>query len=154
VSPRTATRARPLPLSRLAAISRDLARTPSLWRPHAHHPRVGFWPVRLLAAEDHEAWVIGRTPGLAVELHDHGGSATALTVVEGCLHELRPEDGRLRSRVVRRGTTVTLPAGVVHDVVGRAPAPATSIHVHSPPLTRMTYFADDGRPLFTVDVGA
>jgi hypothetical protein len=109
-------------------------------------------PVRLLATDEYEAWVIGRTPGHDVELHDHGDSATVLTVVEGALHELRREDGRLRSRVLLRGTTVTLATGLVHDVVGRAPAPATSIHVHSPPLSRMTYYELDGRPLFTVDV--
>jgi hypothetical protein len=37
-------------------------------------------------------------------------------------------------------------------VANRASAPATSIHVYSPPLTSMTSYTDLGRPLDTTVV--
>lgn len=43
--------------------------------------------------------------------------------------------------------------GAVHDVVNTAPAPSTSIHVYSPPLTQTTFYDPDTlRPVETVRV--
>ena len=139
----------PVPLDLLADIGRGLARSPSLWRPHAHHRSDDRRPVRLLATERYEAWVIGWTTGQGVELHDHGSSVGSLTLVEGELEELVLAGSRLRRRTHAAGATVALPAGVVHDVVAPGPGPATSVHVYSPPLREMTFYARDGRPLRT-----
>lgn len=147
-----ATAAAPLPLHLLTDISRGLARAPELWRPHAHHLADDRRPVRLLATERYEAWVIGWTAGQAVELHDHGEAVGALTVVEGSLDELVLRGGRLRRRSLPEGTTVRLPAGLVHDVVAPSPGASTSVHVYAPPLRTMTFYAPDGRPLRTAEV--
>ena len=71
-------------------------------------------------------------------------------MVEGRLDELVLSGGRLRRRSLRQGTAVRLPAGLVHDVV--APAAATSVHVYSPPLRTMTFYAPDGGPLRTAEI--
>ena len=142
----------PIPLDLLEDIGRGLARSPSLWRPHAHHLVDRRRPVRLLATDHYEAWVIGWTGGQGVELHDHGDSVGSLTVVEGEVEELVPAGGRLRGRRLTAGRTVVLPAGLVHDVVAPGPAPATSVHVYSPPLRHMSFYAADGRRLRTEQV--
>ena len=146
------TAAAPLALPLLTDISCGLARAPELWGPHAHHLPGDRRPVRLLATERYEAWVIGWTPGQAVDLHDHGEAVGALTVVEGCLDELVLRVGGLRRRSLPQGITVRLPAGLVHDVVAPGDGPATSVHVYSPPLRTMTFYAPDGRPLRTAEV--
>ena len=143
------TTAAAVPLDLLADIGRGLARSPSLWRHHAHHRTDDRRPVRLLATEHYEAWVIGWTTGQGVELHDHGDSVGSLTVVEGELAELVLTRAALRRRTLGAGSTVTLPARLVHDVVAPGPASATSVHVYSPPLRHMTFYAPDGRPLRT-----
>ncbi len=148
----TTTIASPIPLDLLTDIGRGLARAPSLWRDHAHHRTGDRRPVRLLATEHYEAWVIGWTTGQGVELHDHGEAMGALTVVEGNLDELVLHGGRLRRRTLAQGTTVALPVGLVHDVVAPGPGPATSVHVYAPPLRQMTFYGRDGQPLRAVDV--
>ena len=142
----------PIPLDLLADIGRGLAASPSLWRPHAHHRPDDRRPVRLLATDHYEAWVIGWTQGQGVELHDHGDSVGTLTVIEGRLDELVLDHGGLRRRPLVAGSTATLPAGLVHDVVAPRTAPATSLHVYSPPLRSMTFYAADGRRLRTEPV--
>jgi predicted metal-dependent enzyme (double-stranded beta helix superfamily) len=42
-----------------------------------------------------------------------------------------------------------LPAGVIHEVANVGRAPATSIHVYSPPLTAMTHYDATLRPTVT-----
>jgi predicted metal-dependent enzyme (double-stranded beta helix superfamily) len=97
--------------------------------------------VRLIATERYEVWVIGWTTGQSVRVHDHGDSAGALVVTEGELTEVVPRgDGGVGEAALAPGRLRHLPVGTVHDVVNRAPAPATSIHVYSPPLTTMTYY--------------
>jgi quercetin dioxygenase-like cupin family protein len=86
-------------------------------------------------------------PGQATDLHDHGDSAAAFTVVRGRLEEVRAQrDGLVESTVHQQGAVAWVPVGAVHDV-GAVDVPAVSIHAYSPPLRWMTYFdvEDDGR---------
>jgi hypothetical protein len=92
-----------------------------------------------------DVWLIGWATGQGTELHDHGGSLGALTVVSGLLSEQRwaPHRGEIRSRPLRAGRSQGFRLGHVHDVVNPSTAPAVSVHAYSPPLTTMSYYEVD-----------
>lgn len=142
----------PLPAGVLADIATGIAAARPLWGAVVHHDTECRRPVRLLATERYEVWVIGWTPGQGVELHDHGGSAGTFVVTSGTLTELLPRPGAAPvERSLESGRVRHVPVGAVHDVVNRADGPATSIHVYSPPLTSMTYYDPDTlEPMLTV----
>jgi predicted metal-dependent enzyme (double-stranded beta helix superfamily) len=130
----------------LADIAAGFAAAKPLWAWAARHDPDGRRPMRLLATDRYEVWVIGWTTGQRVELHDHGGSAGALVVTEGTLTEVLPPDrpgDEMVQRVLAPGRPHPVPVGTVHDVAHRGPEAATSIHVYSPPLTTMTYYDPD-----------
>jgi quercetin dioxygenase-like cupin family protein len=81
------------------------------------------------------------------ELHDHGGSTAAFTVVQGALEEVRVEDGHRSAIGLRPGRTQWVAPGIVHDVRNVDVLPAVSIHAYSPPLTSMTYYRQDSAAL-------
>ncbi len=95
--------------------------------------------VRRVAA-DADRW-LSRLPGHNTDLHDHGASAAAFTVVRSSLNEIRVDHSGVRSSHVRRsGSATSLTAGVIHDVTGAGAEPAVSIHAYSPPLRAMNYY--------------
>lgn len=134
---------RPVDLARLVA---DLAATPALWRPAVRFDgRERCW-TRLDAPPGVDVWVLTWLTFQGTDLHDHGRSAAAFTVVQGALHEIRPDAGRLRPRKFVPGVVATVQPGQVHDVRNELAAPAVSIHAYSPALTEMTYWSwADGR---------
>ena len=76
-------------------------------------------------------------------LHDHGGSAGALYVVEGELVEQRPNPagvGRPLRRTLRALDHRPMSATHVHEVANVSDAGAASIHVYSPPLETMQHY--------------
>ena len=102
---------------------------------------------RLVArTPEFDAWLIAWPSGGRVELHDHGWSRGAISVISGRLVEAVPQrqdSGRL-SLVTKRastGETLGFDAGHVHDVVNEGPEPALSLHVYSPGLSSMTFYA-------------
>lgn len=133
----------PLPAAVLADIAAGLADVRTLWQAIVRHESDGRRPVRLLATERYEAWVIGWLDGQGVRMHDHGPSAGMVVVTSGELTEVMPS-GLATAEVVERpltpGRAWQVPVGAVHDVVNRSSEPATSIHVYSPPLSQMTYY--------------
>jgi predicted metal-dependent enzyme (double-stranded beta helix superfamily) len=146
----------PLPPHVLADIVGGIAAAPPLWRALVRHDPDGRRPVRLIATERYEVWVIGWATGQHVRLHDHGASAGAFVVTDGELTELlpdrRPAAGGVVERTLGTGRLRHLAVGAVHDVTNRAAAPATSIHAYSPPLTAMTYYDAALRPVGTEPV--
>jgi predicted metal-dependent enzyme (double-stranded beta helix superfamily) len=107
------------------------------------------WFARLYADDELDVWLISWVPGRTTELHDHGGSLGALTVLSGALHEYRWDGKRLHRRRLDAGDQAAFPLGWVHDVVRApvvapvSPAPAArtlSVHAYSPPLTAMSYY--------------
>lgn len=90
-----------------------------------------------------DVWLISWATEQAAELHDHGGSLGALTVVSGSLVEHRWAGDGLRTRRLRAGHGAGFPLGYVHDVGNPAPVPAVSVHAYSPPLSAMSYYAID-----------
>jgi len=97
------------------------------------------WYTRLVAADDHEAWLLTWLPGQATDLHDHGGSAGAFTVLQGRLTE-QTVDVRLTGRGYGPGATRHFGPHHVHRMVNAGTVPAVSVHVYSPALTRMTRY--------------
>lgn len=124
--------------------------------PEGGVPETRRWFTRIHGDEELDIWLISWVPGHATELHDHGGSLGALTVLSGSLNEFRWDGRRLRRRRLDAGDQAGFPLGWVHDVVwapqpvpGRAHPinsarpvqPTLSVHAYSPPLTAMSYYA-------------
>ena len=139
----------------LAAISAGLAEAPDLWRRRVRHDPERHTYSLLLATPVYDAWVLGWSPGQGIPLHDHGGSAGAVCVVEGRLVEVHapevgeahaPETGSdvLATRILEPGAPVTFGSRHRHGITNLHDAAATSIHVYSPPLAVMTYYDADG----------
>lgn len=127
----------------LAAIARAIAYREALWRPIVRHDPFRRWFMRNYRTPEVEAWLLTWTGTQAIELHDHGGSAGAMFVVEGELLEVIA-DPAVPSRVlsVRRphGSLQTFGPMHIHGLTNVGPGRATSIHVYSPPLSQMTYY--------------
>jgi predicted metal-dependent enzyme (double-stranded beta helix superfamily) len=102
------------------------------------------WFARLRSDDELDVWLISWVPGQTTELHDHGGSLGALTLLRGALHEFRWNGEELRHRRLDAGDQAGFPLGWVHDVTWApsepAAAPALSVHAYSPPLTAMSYY--------------
>lgn len=111
------------------------------------------WFVRLYGDDEVDVWLISWVPGHRTELHDHGGSLGAATLLSGSLDEFRWDGERLRCRRLEAGDQAGFPLGWVHDVVWAPPGPPTSVtslagpavpslsvHAYSPPLTVMSYY--------------
>src|SRR6476620_1277692 len=120
-------------------------------------PTADRWFARLHGDDELDVWLISWVPDRSTELHDHGGSLGALTVVSGALRETRWDGEALRRRRLRAGDQAAFPLGWVHDVVWTperdlsAPVsptlsvhayspPTMSVHAYSPPLTAMSYY--------------
>ncbi|MUL85165.1 MULTISPECIES: cysteine dioxygenase family protein [unclassified Mycolicibacterium] len=120
-------------------------------------PEDDRWYTRLSGDDELDVWLISWVPDKSTELHDHGGSLGALTVVSGSLRETRWDGEMLRQRRLSAGDQAAFPLGWVHDVVhapdatavpvsgarpdvAGAPAPTVSVHAYSPPLTAMSYY--------------
>jgi predicted metal-dependent enzyme (double-stranded beta helix superfamily) len=131
----------PLSLADLTGLVRLTAADESAWRPKLQLPTsTDRWWTRLLNDPDVDVWLLSWLPGHATDLHDHGSSLAAFTVVEGQLDEVRIEPDGTPTRHRRpQGSLTWLSPGVVHDVTGAGASPAVSIHAYSPPLTRMNY---------------
>ncbi len=111
------------------------------------------WFTRLHGDDELDVWLISWVPDRSTQLHDHGGSLGALTVVSGALAETRWDGEALRRRKLSAGDQAAFPLGWVHDVtwtrdrataVGRKgitlSSPTLSVHAYSPPLTAMSYY--------------
>ena len=106
------------------------------------------WHVRLLCSAEVDLWLISWTAEQGTQLHDHGGSAGAFTVVEGRLEEAvwQPGRGGLDDREHSAGDTVVFGEHYVHDVRNIREETAVSVHAYSPPLSSMRYYdVDDGQ---------
>lgn len=126
---------------------RDVAADESTWVDRLRTPGDDHWWTRLYADESLDIWLLTWLPGHGTELHDHGRSAAAFTVVRGALEEVRvTATGETTVTSCERERATVVSAGVIHDVRAVGRELAVSIHVYSPPLTRMTYYDrdDDG----------
>jgi predicted metal-dependent enzyme (double-stranded beta helix superfamily) len=132
----------------LAAVARQLAGQVDSWRPLLHVDPDRRWYTRLATGDGWEAWLLTWLPGQGTDLHDHGGSSGAFTVLSGELQELTPagtasEPARLSSRVLRAGQVRAFGPRYIHQVVGVGDTAAASLHVYGPALTVMNRYELD-----------
>ena len=127
----------------LLGVARELGTERERWLELVEHRPDERWFTRVAADDDFDVWLIGWDSFQGVELHDHGGAAGVLYVVDGMLQETAAT-----RRAPRRLTEQTLPAGTarafgsehVHRVVNPTARPATSLHLYSPPLEAMGFY--------------
>jgi len=148
----------PASLADLVALTREVAVEVDAGRHPVEVDPARRWSHRLHADDHLDVWLISWATDQGAELHDHGGSLGALTVVRGALTEWRwtagSDDDRtcpaeelhargpgLRRRVLDAGRSVAFGLGHVHDVTNRAVGTAVSVHAYSPPLSAMSYYA-------------
>ncbi len=104
------------------------------------------WFTRLHGDDELDVWLISWVPDRSTELHDHGGSLGALTVVSGSLAETRWDGDGSAAPTVDRRRSGRLPArlgarrGVGAGSGSRCAGPTLSVHAYSPPLTAMSYY--------------
>lgn len=135
--------ARPVGADVLSAIAAGLAAVTVPWElDHGDEPAERRYQ-RVLATPAYDAWVIYWPTGELLDLHDHGGSAGAFSVVSGELDEATVESGTTVIRTLATGDTSGFGASHVHAVANRGGAVATSVHVYSPPLSSMVYYQHD-----------
>lgn len=103
-------------------------------------PTDSRWYSRLHADDELDVWLISWVPGHTTELHDHGGSLGALTVITGALDEFRWNGVQLLRRHLDAGDQAAFPLGWVHDVGAADEQPTLSVHAYSPPLTAMSFY--------------
>ena len=134
----------------LAEIALQLAGQPELWQPLLRVDPDRRWYSRLRTGDGWEAWLLTWLPGQGTDLHDHGGSSGAFTVLSGELEELTPTPAspeaataRLTGRVLRAGQVRSFGASYVHQVTGVSADAAASLHVYGPALTVMNRYELD-----------
>jgi predicted metal-dependent enzyme (double-stranded beta helix superfamily) len=109
--------------------------------------------VRVHHSAMHDIWLIRWGIGSRTALHDHGGSAGALYVVDGELVEQRPNPagvGRALRRELHALDHRPMSATHVHEVANESTNLAASIHVYSPPLEVMHHYEPVGDSPFRV----
>ena len=114
-----------------------------------HYPYVEYdaenrWHQRLYRDRHLDIWLISWLPTQGTQLHDHGGSSGAFTVLSGRLDEAvyRRDPSRDSLTEYRRpaGSAVGFGPRYVHDVRNLSDQPAVSVHAYSPPLTSMNFY--------------
>jgi tellurite resistance-related uncharacterized protein len=104
------------------------------------------WHQRIYRDRRMDVWLISWLPSQGTELHDHGGSSGAFSVLSGRLREAVVTGGRAREHERTSGQAVGFGPRYVHDVRNMSDAPAVSVHAYSPPLKIMNYYdLADGR---------
>lgn len=107
------------------------------------------WHQRLYRDRRVDLWLLSWLPSQGTQLHDHGGSAGAFTVLTGELAEAvyQPRPAALGPALVERrrasGSGVGFGPRHVHDVRNLSQAAAVSVHAYSPPLSSMTFYDVD-----------
>jgi mannose-6-phosphate isomerase-like protein (cupin superfamily) len=137
----------------------DLAEHPASWQAQVRFKQAERWWTRLAGDDVADVWLLTWVTDTNTDLHDHGESAGAFTVVSGELEEVRPDPqtGGLVSARVLPGHVCRVDRGEVHDVRSPSLLPAVSIHAYSPPLREMTFYEQrdsETTPIRTVSTQA
>jgi hypothetical protein len=113
---------------------------PELWSA-VEAPAAGSRTYQLAYRDDLvEVWFIAWPRDVSTEMHDHGGSAGAMSILDGALAEDRVVPGGVHQRVLRSGHSTSFTATYIHDVRNQMPHPAISVNAYSPPIAQMTYY--------------
>ncbi len=136
-------RSKPLELPVLVDVVQGIADRPHLWAHRVQYSSTRRWWTKLVDDANVDVWLLSWLQSQETDLHDHGGSAAAFTVVQGALAEVRVGAyGAVDlSHVTAAERSVQWVApGVIHDVSNPFNVPAVSVHAYSPPLEQMTYY--------------
>lgn len=119
--------------------------------PYVKYDESERWHQRLYRDQRVDLWLISWLPSQGTQLHDHGGSAGAFTVLSGTLTEAvyqpRSPGEPLRDVTHSPSSSVGFGARYVHDVRNISDLPAVSVHAYSRPLTTMNFYDFDGAGL-------
>jgi mannose-6-phosphate isomerase-like protein (cupin superfamily) len=126
----------------LATLVSDLADNPADWQAKIRFGTEERWWTRLRGDDTVDVWLLTWVTDTGTDLHDHGDSAGAFTVISGELEEVRPHEqtGELRATRLVAGDVRVVERGAVHDVRSPSRRPAVSIPASSPPLREMTFY--------------
>ena len=131
-------------LAELADLTEQIAEEVRAGRHEVHADADERWHVRLRCDDQVDVWLISWTTDQGTQLHDHGGSSGAFTVVEGALSEAAYAPGTSLGETSRTtGDTVVFGPHYVHDVRNVEAPTAVSVHAYSPPLALMNYYDVD-----------
>lgn len=136
----------PLSPAELVEFTRFLGREVQAGRyPFVEYEPDARWHQRIYRDDRVDAWLISWLPSQGTQLHDHGGSSGAFTVIAGELAEASYDRARsrLRERARVAGRSVGFDGRYIHDVRNVAVGPAVSVHAYSRPLTSMTFYDID-----------
>jgi predicted metal-dependent enzyme (double-stranded beta helix superfamily) len=108
----------------------------------------GVRSLRLLRTAFYDAWLVTWPIGSALEPHDHGAARSVVQVIDGELVEYRCDgvEPEPSSRQLERGDITFGTPSLVHELINRSEAEATTLHVYSPPLEGITFIRADGGP--------
>lgn len=125
----------------LIAIAAGLAEVSPAWDLRPGESQGERHYERILVTPSYEAWRIHWPAGTSLDLHDHGESAGAFAIVDGRLDETTLQRGQAITRALDAGHVSSFDTGCIHGVANRGLQGATSIHVYSPPIASMNYYA-------------
>ena len=140
-----------LPLEDLRRVTEAVAADQDRWASKVQFRPEGRWWTRLQGDHVLDIWLLTWLVDQSTDLHDHGASAAAFTVVRGELTEVRTAGPLEESRRLAAGSSATVEPGVIHDVRNPRGRPAVSIHAYSPPLQAMTYYRREPTGRLVVD---
>ncbi len=140
----TVTATHALSVDQLTHLVAALAADSSSWVPHVRHDPHQRGASLLMRDERVEVWVLSWMPGQDTGYHDHGGSAAAIRVTQGQIHEERLAlAGPPKGRTLAAGGLGVVPALHIHRVHHAGVEPAVSIHAYSPPLGDVGVYSED-----------
>ncbi len=140
-------RGRDLDGPELESFVAELADRPELWIEHVRHDPTQRSYTELLSDAHLTAWLICWMDDHDTGFHDHDRSCGAVAVVSGAVREERLAlGGEPRGRTFDAGRSFHFSASDIHRVRHAGADPAVTLHVYSPPLSRMGAYAigDDG----------
>lgn len=91
----------------LVSLVRDVAADPSAWRPHVRFDHSRRHWAQLPSPTGVDLWLLTWLPDQATDLHDHGDSAAAVTVVSGALTEIRADNEGASPQAISPPVTLT-----------------------------------------------
>jgi predicted metal-dependent enzyme (double-stranded beta helix superfamily) len=129
----------------LLEVARRFARDPHEWITQPQFDHAQRWYACLANEPDAQVWLLTWLPGQGTDLHDHGGSAGAFTVVSGALTEetiatARNGSSTLVEDIVGTGHGRRFGSHYVHRMTNNGRTPAISIHAYGPALETMNRY--------------
>lgn len=111
-----------------ALVARDYANHRDRWALLLRYDPDERYAALVHRTPDQEVWLMSWLPGQGTDLHDHGPSSGAFTIVSGELTEHVLHRGVTQQ--VRVGQSRVFGPGYVHQVRNDGPDPAVSVHVY------------------------